>query len=359
MNNIETIEFLQNKIREEVLLKDADFQRIAAMQYLVDSMKRDHRDDFEKNMDDVAATIQPIQQLVTEVLRNSEAASVNNGCTGLPTGFEGLDDMIQGLGKGELIILGGRPSMGKTSFLLSVAKNLACDNKKTVLYFSYDLSGAFLCRRLMSMISRMPGNSIAQGKLDHEAWDRLEVSLKKFDKSSLFVDNGLNSTIGYLTKASREFAIKHKVDLIIVDYLQLVNAGRRFRHREQEVSFVTRELKALARELNVPVFVSSQLNRSVEMRSGDKRPQLSDLRESGAIEQEADKVLFIHRPEYYGFTEDENGNPLKGIMEVIVAKNRMGALGDALLKFEAEYTSLSDPYYRKDVFGSLDTDSIF
>ena len=309
----------------------------------------------EKEMFDVAQgnikkDAAEVSGLISEALHQIEEAGKNtDSVSGVPTGFTKLDALTAGWQRSDLIIIAARPSMGKTAFVLSMTRNTAVDYQKAVAIFSLEMSSLQLVNRLISCETELPSSSIRTGKLSTEEWQQLEAKVKPLEKSKIFIDDTPGISIYELRAKCRRLKKLHDIDVVIIDYLQLMTGPPETRsNREQEVSVISRSLKALAKELNIPVIALSQLNRSVEMRSGNKRPQLSDLRESGAIEQDADLVCFIHRPEKYGITEDEYG-PTIGVAEIIVAKHRNGAIGDVRLRFRdfiARFVDLEDilPY---------------
>ena len=251
----------------------------------------------QKNMRQDYTQIDPVISQAVDILQKASASS--GGLTGIPTGYGKLDDFTSGWQKSDLVIIAGRPAMGKTSFALSLAKNIAVDYREPIAFFSLEMNNVQLVNRLISNVCEITGKVREKG-----------------------------------------------VKIIMIDYLQLMNAnGMRFGNRQEEVSTISRSLKGLAKELDIPILALSQLNRTVENRDGieGKRPQLSDLRESGAIEQDADMVLFVHRPEYYHIFDDGKGNDLRGKAQIIIAKHRKGATGDVLLTFRGEYTRFQNP----------------
>ena len=236
--------------------------------------------------------------------------------------------------------------MGKTSFALSIAKNIIVDYEVPVAFFSLEMNDEQLVNRLISNVCEIPGSKVMNGQLNEAEWSRLDKNVRKLQGKPLYIDDTAGLSIFELRTKARRLVREKNVQLIMIDYLQLMNAnGARFGSRQEEVSTISRSLKGLAKELNIPVIALSQLNRTVENREGleGKRPQLSDLRESGAIEQDADMVLFVHRPEYYHIYQDEKGNDLRGMAQIIIAKHRKGAVGDVLLNFKGEYTRFSNP----------------
>jgi len=265
-----------------------------------------------------------------------------DGLTGIPSGFTALDRVTSGWQKSDLVIIAARPGMGKTAFVVSAMRNAAVDFKKPVAIFSLEMSNIQLVNRLISAEAELESDKIKKGNLEDYEWEQLEYKIKDLEKAPIYVDDTPAISIFEFRAKCRRLKQKYDIQAVVIDYLQLMTGSKETGSREQEVSNISRSLKSVAKELDIPVIALSQLNRSVEMRSGNKRPQLSDLRESGAIEQDADLVLFIHRPEYYGIDVDEDGNSLKGIAEIIVAKHRNGPTGDVHLKFIREYAKFVD-----------------
>ena len=296
----------------------------------------------KKNMRQDYTQIDPVVKDAVEILQR--AAANTDGLTGISTGYIDLDDKTSGWQKSDLVIIAGRPAMGKTAFALSLAKNIAVDNQVPVAFFSLEMSNVQLVNRLISNVCEISGKKILNGQLDQEEWKRLDSRLRRLQP--LYVDDTPGMSIFELRSKARRLVKEKGVQIIMIDYLQLMNAnGARFGSRQEEVSTISRSLKGLAKELNIPILALSQLNRGVEGREGNegKRPMLSDLRESGAIEQDADMVLFVHRPEYYRIFADEHGNDLRGMAQIIIAKHRKGATGDVLLNFRGEYTRFQNP----------------
>lgn len=283
--------------------------------------------------------MQPVNVLIKEaILQIQEAGQREDHLSGVPSGYTKLDRITSGWQRSDLVIIAARPSMGKTAFVLSMARNMAGDHKRGVAVFSLEMSSLQLVNRLISAETEISSERIRNGKLNTTEWEQLERKIKTLVDAPIYIDDTPAISIFELRAKCRRLKQQHNIDIIIIDYLQLMTTNIDTKgSREQEVSHISRSLKAIAKELNVPVIALSQLNRSVEVRSGTKRPQLSDLRESGAIEQDADLVLFIHRPEKYGFLEDEEGNSLRGVAEIIIAKHRNGALDDVRLRFKDEF----------------------
>jgi replicative DNA helicase len=270
-----------------------------------------------------------------------EAGKKGDGLSGTPSGFTNLDRITSGWQGSNMIVLAARPAMGKTAFVLSMLRNMATEHNIPVAMFSLEMSNLQLVNRLIVSETELPHNKIRVGNLTAKEWQILEERTKNLIEAPIFLDDTPALSIFEFRAKCRRLKQKHDIQCVFIDYLQLMTSGGAF-SREQEVSTISRQIKAVAMELNIPIIALSQLNRSVELRGGDKRPQLSDLRESGAIEQDADLVMFIHRPEYYGITEDEEGNSLLNIAEIIIAKNRHGGTDNVKLKFTKELAKFSD-----------------
>lgn len=298
---------------------------------------------FKISEGNIKKETQPIKPILKEAVELIEEASKrDDGLSGIPSGFTKVDRITSGWQKTDLVIVAARPAMGKTAFVLSMTRNMAVDWKKPVAMFSLEMSSIQLVNRLIASESELGSEKIKKGNLVGDDWDRLNQSIQVLDEAPIFVDDTPALSIFEFRAKARRLKMQHDIGIILVDYLQLMTAGGEGRgSREQEVSMISRSLKAIAKELDVPIIALSQLNRSVESREG-KRPQLSDLRESGAIEQDADMVIFIHRPEYYGITEDEEGHSLRNVAEIIIAKHRNGAVGDVRLTFRKELAKFLD-----------------
>ena len=290
---------------------------------------------FEISQTQLKRDVTQIDPVIGEAIRQIQLAANNkSGLSGLATGFNDLDKVTSGWQRSDLIIIAARPAMGKTAFVLSMAKNMAVDLNTPVAIFSLEMSNVQLVNRLISNVCEIEGEKIKSGRLSDMEWDQLNTRIKNLYQAPLYIDDTPSLSISELRTKARRLVRERDVKMILIDYLQLMNAsGMKFGSREQEVSTISRNLKALAKELNIPIIALSQLNRSTETRE-DKRPVLSDLRESGAIEQDADIVCFIPRPEYYfrsGF--DGNGKDVRGIAEFIIAKHRSGAVEDIDMRF--------------------------
>ena len=269
-----------------------------------------------------------------------------DGLTGVPSGFTALDRVTSGWQKSDLVIIAARPAMGKTAFVVSALRNAAVDHGQAAAIFSLEMSSVQLVNRLISGEAELEGEKIKKGMLAEHEWAQLVHKTANLTKAPIFIDDTPALSILELRAKCRRLKQQHDIKLIVIDYLQLMSGDSSKSggggNREQEIASISRSLKNLAKELSVPVIALSQLSRAVETRGGDKRPQLSDLRESGSIEQDADMVMFLYRPEYYGITQDENGMPTQGIGEIIIAKHRNGSLENVQLKFIGKYTKFTD-----------------
>lgn len=292
---------------------------------------------YDVTQGNIKKSSESAQNLVLEAKKKIEEISKREGLSGISTGFEKLDKLTSGWQPSDLIIIAARPGMGKTALTLSMARNIAVMKQIPVAFFSLEMSSIQLITRLISAETGLSSEKLRTGKLADHEWQQLNVKVTDLEKAPLFIDDTPSLSIFDLRAKARRLSSQHKIKLIIVDYLQLMTAGTSTKtgNREQEISTISRNLKALAKELDIPVIALSQLSRAVETRGGTKRPMLSDLRESGAIEQDADIVSFIYRPEYYNIDEwdDEERSPSQGQAEFIVAKHRNGGLDNIRLKF--------------------------
>lgn len=263
-----------------------------------------------------------------------EAAKNTDGVSGVPTGFKALDRITSGWQKSDMIVLAARPGMGKTAFVLSMARNTAVDYNMGVAMFSLEMSSVQLVNRLIASETGISSEKLRKGNLEEHEFRQLHERIGKLSKAPLFLDDTPALSIFDLRAKCRRLKRQHDIKMVIIDYLQLMNAGSAGKgNREQEISTISRSIKEIAKEIEIPIIALSQLSRSVETRGGSKKPLLSDLRESGAIEQDADIVTFIYRPEYYNLTEDEDGMPTENRGDIIIAKNRHGSLDTVNLKF--------------------------
>lgn len=287
----------------------------------------------QRNVKKDVMQIDPIIDLSLQQIQN--ASNRQSGLSGLESGFSELDKMTSGWQNSDLVIIAARPAMGKTAFVLSMAKNMAVNYNIPVAVFSLEMSNVQLVNRLISNVCEIDGQQIKSGRLTNEEWAKLNARIKGLYSAPLYIDDTATLSIFELRTKARRLVREHNIKMVIIDYLQLMNAtGMKFGSREQEVSMISRSLKQLAKELNIPIIALSQLNRSVESRTDGKIPQLSDLRESGAIEQDADIVCFIHRPEYYLKSDrDSQGNDIRGLAQFIIAKHRSGGVDTIKLRF--------------------------
>ncbi len=298
---------------------------------------------FKVTEGNISKESQPIKPLLREAIeRIEENAKKPDGLSGIPSGFTKLDKITSGWQNTDLMIIAARPAMGKTAFVLSMARNMAVLKNVPVAVFSLEMSSIQLVNRLIAAETELGSEKIKSGKLEDWEWELFNRRIKTLENAPLFIDDTPALSVFEFRAKCRRLKMQHNIGIVVVDYLQLMTAGSDVKgNREQEVSTISRNLKAIAKEINVPIIALSQLNRSVESRDG-KRPQLSDLRESGAIEQDADMVMFIHRPEYYGITQDADGNSLIGVAEIIIAKHRNGSVGDVQLAFKASLAKFTD-----------------
>jgi len=286
-----------------------------------------------------------MQSLVRDAVKRIENAKNQTGqFSGVPSGFTELDRVTAGWQPSDLIIVAARPGMGKTAFVLTMARNVAVDFKKAVAVFSLEMSSVQLVTRLISAEAQLPGDKLRKGNLENYEWEQLNAKISALIDAPLYIDDTPSLSVFELRAKCRRLKAQHDIQMVVIDYIQLMSAGidRSSGNREQEISTISRSLKSLAKELNIPVIALSQLNRSVEQRP-NKKPLLSDLRESGAIEQDADMVVFIYRPEYYNQNVDEGGASLAGHAEISIAKHRNGALKDVPLRFISKYAKFTDP----------------
>lgn len=274
-----------------------------------------------------------------EAIGEIESARKNtDGVSGVPTGFRDLDRLTSGWQRSDMIVIAARPAMGKTAFVLSMARNTAVDYNMPVAIFSLEMSSVQLVKRLISSEARIDAEKLRKGNLADHEFQQIHSRIRKLSEAPIFIDDTPGISIFELRAKCRRMKQKHDIQMVVIDYLQLMTGGtgKNSGNREQEISQISRSIKEIAKELNIPVVALSQLSRSVEQRGGDKRPVLSDLRESGAIEQDADIVSFIYRAEYYGLVEDEKG-PTEGMGDIIIAKHRNGATDSVRLRFIGRY----------------------
>lgn len=301
---------------------------------------------FEISQGNLKSDFTQINPVIGTAISQIEAAAKREtGLSGVQSGFHKLDKLTSGWQNSDLIIIAARPAMGKTALVLSMARNMAVDYNIPTAIFSLEMSNVQLVNRLISNVCEIPGEKIKSGRLEQGEWEQLNTRIRLLYDTPLYIDDSPSLSILEFRTKARRLVKEHGIKIIIIDYLQLMNAtGMKFGNREQEVSTISRNLKQLAKELNIPIIALSQLSRKIEDRKdGDKRPQLSDLRESGAIEQDADIVCFIHRPEYYTHSAtDASGRDIRGLAEFIVAKHRSGAVDDIELTFVKEFAKFKN-----------------
>ena len=300
---------------------------------------------FEVTQGNLKKNSESAKDLVKQAVNKIQEIGNKEGMSGLATGFTKLDALTSGWQPSDLIIIAARPGMGKTAFVISMAKNMAIDFQHAVALFSLEMSSVQLITRMISSETGLTSEKLRKGNLEPHEWEQLNVKVKNLTDAPIFIDDTPSLSIFDLRAKARRLASQHGIKIIVIDYLQLMTTGGAANgNREQEISMISRNLKALAKELNIPIIALSQLSRAVETRGGSKRPLLSDLRESGAIEQDADIVSFIFRPEYYGLTEwdDDDHTPCEGQGEFIVAKHRNGGVDNIRLKFTGHLAKFSD-----------------
>ncbi len=299
---------------------------------------------FKVSEGHITREVQSAKNIWYKTISAIESASKKGGTiNGVPSGFTALDRLTLGWQPSDLIIVAARPSMGKTAFVLSMARNITVEYQKPVAFFSLEMSSTQLMMRLLVAESQLPSTDVRSGRLTPEQWNHLEKSTKPLAEAPLFIDDTPALSVAEFRSKARKLKAQYDISLIIIDYLQLMTGPQETRgNREQEVAYISRTLKSIAKELDIPIIALSQLNRSAEAQGGTKRPQLSNLRESGAIEQDADIVAFIHRPEYYGLKMTENNQPTEGLAELVVAKHRNGATDIINLRFRRELALFCD-----------------
>jgi len=337
------IKYYSKIVKEKSTLRSLirEAQSVENLAYEDSQPVEDILDESEKNMFRIfeqrnTSEFVPIRQVVVDTLNTIEKASRTTGnVTGISTGFADLDYKTSGLQKSDLILVAARPSMGKTAFVLNMAEYMAFRKNKHVAIFSLEMSKGQLMNRLLAMEARVDSQNIRNGNLSDEEWARLVDAASVIGGSNLIIDDTPGLPVRELRTKCRKYKLEHGLDIVMIDYLQLMSGSgsRGSDSRQQEISEISRSLKALARELDVPVVALSQLSRAVEQRTGDHRPILSDLRESGAIEQDADVVMFLYRDDYY-----HKDSEMKGICEVIIAKQRNGPIGTVNLVWLPDYT---------------------
>ena len=343
----------------QIIAQKATARDLIAMAAQIEAKAYDETQDIDDLMQEAEAGIFEITQrsqkrdvtqidpVIEEAFKRMEKAAQNTGSiSGIPSGFNALDKITSGWQTPDLVIIAARPAMGKTAFVLSMAKHMAIDREIPTAIFSLEMSNVQLVNRLIMNVCEIEGEKIKTGKMSKADSQKLNTKINIMKGKPLYMDDTPSLSIFELRSKARKLVHDHGVRIIIIDYLQLMNAqGSSFGSREQEVSIISRGLKGLAKELDIPIIALSQLNRGVEARTGieGKTPQLSDLRESGAIEQDADMVCFIHRPEYYHiYTDEKSAKDLRGLAQIIVAKHRNGATDSIWLRFRGKYAKFQN-----------------
>ncbi len=297
------------------------------------------------------------QNLVTQAIQHLQDLKEKGGLSGIPSGFSAVDRVTSGWQDSDLIILAARPGMGKTAFVLSMARNIAVEYNLPIGIFSLEMPAMQLIMRMIASETAISSEKLRKGNLTDKEWEQLYAKVKNIEEAPLFIDDTPALSVFDLRAKARRMVSQHGVKLLMIDYLQLMTAGKDKGNREQEISMISRSLKSIAKELNIPVIALSQLSRAVETRGGSKRPQLSDLRESGAIEQDADIVSFIYRPEYYDIDEWDDMSPAAGQAELIIAKHRNGSLEDVRLRFIPQLTRFEDLVTHEHLGSSMNEES--
>ncbi len=342
------LEIIKQKALSRMLIRTCE--NIITKAYAEDKEVDELLDEAESKIFDISEkrlkkgfdSINPIVKRTFKRIDDLYSSNVS-GVTGVPTGYKKLDELTAGLQPSDLVILAGRPSMGKTAFALNLARNAAVDHGIPIGFFSLEMSADALAMRLLCTEAKVNMMNVRTGKLTKEEMERLTEHAPKLMNAPIFIDDTPGMNVLELRAKARRLKSEHNIQFLIIDYLQLME-GHKGENRQQEITHISRSLKAIAKELDVPVLALSQLSRAVESRDKTKRPQLSDLRESGAIEQDADVVFFVYRPEYYGIMEfPDTGDSTHNMCEIIIGKQRNGPTGDVRLTFLKEFGKFGDP----------------
>ena len=355
VNSASNIEFhsriiLEQSIKRELINISSKVQKDAYEDTIdvFDLLDQTEQSLFDVSESHIRKNYKKVQNLMKEAIDELETKKEKkDGITGVPSGFIDLDTITSGWQPSDLVIIAGRPSMGKTAFVLSLIRNASIDHNLPMGIFSLEMSSLQLVNRLISSEAELDSDKIRKGNLKDYEWQQLLHKTDLLQKAPIFIDDTPALSILELRAKARRLKSQHDIKCIIVDYLQLMTSeyGKTSGNREQEIASISRSLKAVAKELNIPVIALSQLSRAVETRGGDKRPVLSDLRESGSIEQDADMVMFIYRAEKYDITEDEDGESTIGVAELLLRKNRNGPTGKVKLKFVERFAKFVDKNY--------------
>jgi replicative DNA helicase len=330
-------------IRISAQLVDEGYSETTDVFELLDKAERDF---YALSGDNLRRESQSMDVLTLKTIKRlEELRNKTEAITGISTGFHALDEMTAGWQPSDLVIVAARPAMGKTAFVLSLLRHAAVVAGKPVVLFSLEMAADQLVQRMLCAEAELDQSRVRTGKLEDSEWQRLNQRIGQLSQAPIYIDDTPSLNINDFRAKCRRLKAEKKIELIVIDYLQLMSGNvsqKANGNREQEIAHISRTLKQLAKELNVPVIALSQLSRAVETRGGDKRPMLSDLRESGSIEQDADMVMFLYRPEYYGLTTDEEGTPTLGLCEVIVGKQRNGPVGTVKLEFVSRFGKFQD-----------------
>ncbi|MDR2906507.1 MAG: replicative DNA helicase [Bacteroidales bacterium] len=349
----------QNYIKRELIRISADITKNAYDETvdvleMLDNAEKDLLAIGEKSFQTDYSDMSTLIREVIEEVKSSRSHEDGISANAVPSGFTSLDRLTNGFQKSTLIILAARPAMGKTAFALSMARNIAVQQNKPIAFFSLEMSAQELVTRLISSETGLNAQKLKTGQLQDYEWTQITTKTDALARAPIFIDDSAALNMFELRAKCRRLKQKHNIQMVFIDYLQLMQGSADTRgNREQEISKISRQMKALAKELKIPVLAMSQLSRAVETRGNSKKPQLSDLRESGAIEQDADIVMFIHRPEYYGQTEDESGNSMLGMADILLEKHRSGPTGYARLKFIKEFAKFDNPDYSDTHLGTF------
>lgn len=337
---------LQKHIQRELIRISSDIIKDAFEDTtdVFDLLDRAEQNLFAVSETNIRRGQEEITQLMREAIKEIEIAKDSDTkMRGVPSGFTELDRVTNGFQKSDLIILASRPGMGKTAFALTLARNMAVGFNTPIAFFSLEMSSIQLVTRLISAETQLKSDKLRKGDLQDFEWQQLNTKIRNLEDAKIFIDDTPALSIFELRAKCRRMKAQNDIQMIFVDYLQLMVGQQEHKgNREQEISQISRSLKSLAKELDVPIMALSQLSRAVETRAGDKRPILSDLRDSGAIEQDADLVIFIYRPEYYQLNEDDKGNPTAGLANINIAKHRNGALANIELRFIADFAKFAE-----------------
>ena len=348
---------IEKYIQREIISMSSDILKDAydETKDVFNVLSKAEEDLFAIAQNNMKKSYDTMSSAMKDAIEEIESARKNtDGVSGIPTGFKDLDNITSGWQRSDMIVIAARPAMGKTAFALSMARNTAVDYNMPVAIFSLEMSSVQLVKRLISSEAQIDAQKLRKGNIADHEFQQIHSKIAKLSKAPIYIDDTPGISVFELRAKCRRLKQKHNIEVVVIDYLQLMTSGanKGAGNREQEISHISRSIKEIAKELNIPVIALSQLSRSVEQRGGDKKPILSDLRESGAIEQDADIVSFIYRAEYYGLLEDERG-PTEGMGDIIIAKHRNGSTDNVRLRFIGKYAKFDNV----ETFGALDDDA--